>query len=86
MNNLHDVAPLTTCTLCGGLCEPQRITLTLRRAVDTFVLVRDVPADVCQECGEAQFTLTTAEQLSSAIQLKQTPDDISIVPVYDFPG
>src|SRR5262249_37057619 len=34
------------CQQCGGECEPQLITLTLRRSQYSFAVVRNVPADV----------------------------------------
>ena len=75
----------TVCCACGGVCESQSIMLTLRRAVNTFVMVRNVPADVCQECGESQFSLWTAGQLTSTLSLQRAPDDVAVIPIYDFP-
>ena len=86
MNNLYDTAQAIVCCSCGGMCEANHITLTLRRATNTFVLVRNVPAEVCQECGEAQFSLWAAGQLTSALQLRHAPDDVAILPIYDFPA
>lgn len=84
-DNAHDAAPESACGACGGACESRRIALTLRRAASTFVLIRDVPADVCQECGEMFFSLWTATQLMSALQLKHAPDNMAVMPIYDYP-
>ena len=72
------------CQHCGGECEPQRITITLRRSQCAFAVVRNVPADVCQNCGESQFTVPTTGQLMTALQTNRTPDDIALIPIYDF--
>ncbi|MCS6775759.1 MAG: YgiT-type zinc finger protein [Chloroherpetonaceae bacterium] len=72
------------CPLCGGECAPQRITLTLRRAQFGFAVVRNVPADVCQRCGEAQFSLITTRQLMAALNSDRTPDEIALIPIYDL--
>ncbi len=74
----------TLCQHCGGDCEPQRITLTLRRAQFGFAVMRNVPADVCQNCGESQFTIPTTGALITALQSKRTPDEIALIPIYDF--
>lgn len=41
-----------TCVICKtGDTRPGRVTVTLQRG-ETTVLVKDVPADVCRNCGE----------------------------------
>ena len=40
------------CVLCKhGVTKPGRTTVTLERN-GTLVVIRDVPADICVECGE----------------------------------
>lgn len=76
--------PRLTCTYCGGNCHPTRINFTVTRSANSFALIRDVPAEVCQDCGEPQFALTVAQRISSTVNREQAPDDIAIVPIYDF--
>ena len=85
IDNARDTAPASACGSCGGACESQRIALTLRRAASAFVLIRDVPAEVCQECGETFFSLWTAKQLMGALQLQHAPDSMAVMPIYDYP-
>ena len=85
LNSQNETEQETVCSACGGLCEARCITLTLRRAINAFVMVRNVPADVCQDCGESQFSLWTAGRLTSAMRLQRAPDDVAIIPIYDFP-
>jgi YgiT-type zinc finger domain-containing protein len=73
-----------SCPCCGGDCESQLITLTLRRSQLGFAVVRNVPADVCQRCGESQFSLLTTRQLMTALHSDRTPDEIALIPIYDF--
>lgn len=73
-----------TCPCCGGHCAPQQMTLTLRCAQTAFILVRNVPADVCETCGEAQFSLQTTTQILSTMQAERGPDDIAVIPIYDL--
>ena len=72
------------CQHCSGVCETQRITLTLRRSQYGFAVMRNVPADVCQNCGEAQFSLVTTGQLMATLQANRTPDEIALIPIYDL--
>ncbi len=40
------------CTICKhGETEPGKVTVTLQRG-QTVVIVKDVPAEVCTNCGE----------------------------------
>jgi YgiT-type zinc finger domain-containing protein len=40
------------CVTCKtGETRPGRVTVTLQRG-ETTVLIKDTPADVCQNCGE----------------------------------
>jgi YgiT-type zinc finger domain-containing protein len=41
-----------TCVLCKyGQTKPGKVTVTLQRG-ETTVIVKDVPAQVCENCGE----------------------------------
>ncbi len=72
------------CPCCGGACQAELITLTLRCANGSFAVVRNVPAEVCQNCGEAQFSLVTTAQLLAALQMDRQPDEVVMVPIYDL--
>lgn len=40
------------CVICKhGETQPGTVTVTLQRD-DSIVVIRDVPAEVCQQCGE----------------------------------
>ena len=83
-NNLFDTARAVACSVCGGNCVQQQITLTLRRSSTGMTQIRNVPADVCQSCGEQQFSIATAGQLIMALQQQSAPAEIAIMPIYDF--
>ncbi len=80
----NTVAIATQCTKCNGECEQSNITLTLRRTSSEFAIFRNVPAEICQICGETQFSMPTTLNLITSLQAKNAPDDVAIVPVYDF--
>lgn len=53
----------STCVICGrGSLEPGRTTSTMNRGRAT-VVVREVPARICADCGEAYFDGETTDRL-----------------------
>jgi len=56
-------APLTSrCAMCGGARKPGRTTYTVDRG-SGIVVVRNVPATVCDQCGEEWIDNETAQRL-----------------------
>jgi len=55
------------CTICKqGQTQPAKVTVPLQRAAST-IIVKDVPADVCENCGEYYLSeQVTAELLRRA--------------------
>ena len=51
------------CTICKtGQTHPGTTTVTLQRA-NTVVVIRDVPADICEDCGEYYLSEPTAKRV-----------------------
>lgn len=51
------------CMICKhGETAPGRVTVTLERA-GTVVVIKDVPAEVCQECGEYYLDEATSARV-----------------------
>jgi len=55
------------CDLCGGELRPGKTTLEIWRDAELIVL-RDIPADVCQQCGEAYLTAEISERLDHFLE------------------
>ena len=52
-----------TCVLCkNGTTRRGTVTVTLERG-KTVVIVRDVPADVCENCGEYYLDSPVAQEV-----------------------
>ncbi len=52
-----------TCTICKlGQTRPGNVTVTLQRGECT-VVVKEVPADVCENCGEYYLNEAVAREL-----------------------
>ena len=51
------------CVICQiGSTQPDLVTVTLERD-GAILLVKDVPANVCQNCGERYYDTQTTDQL-----------------------
>ncbi|HIJ85940.1 MAG: uncharacterized protein HW380_1349 [Magnetococcales bacterium] len=56
------------CALCRhGSTLPGKTTVTLERE-GTIVVIRDCPADVCQQCGEYYLNEITTEKIFAVAQ------------------
>ncbi len=57
------------CVICrNGETEPGRVTVTLTRE-ETTVIVRAVPAEVCNNCGEYYLSDQTAEAIAQRAEI-----------------
>ena len=57
------------CLACKhGLLKPGRATVTVERD-GTTIVVRNVPADVCETCGEDYLEATVASSLENVLQV-----------------
>jgi YgiT-type zinc finger domain-containing protein len=54
------------CPMCGGDQHPGTTTFTVDRKT-VLVVVRNVPAIVCRQCGEAWIQDTISEELEKII-------------------
>lgn len=51
------------CDLCRGELQPGQTTLEIWRGEELLV-IRDVPANVCQQCREAYLSAAVSERLA----------------------
>jgi len=52
------------CDRCRGKLLPGKTSLEIRRG-ENLIILRDVPADVCQQCGEAYLSARVSEKLDA---------------------
>ena len=71
------------CDLCGGELKPGTTVLEIWRGTE-LVVIRDVPADVCQQCHEAYLTAAISAQLDHFLQEYQQhrPEQYLAVPQF----
>lgn len=72
------------CAACQEPFEEKVITLALPRAQSGLAVIRNVPAEICPQCGEMQFSLRTTGRLMQAIRSKEPPAEVVTIPIYDL--
>ena len=56
------------CVMCkGGGIAPGKTTVKVQRG-ETLVIIKDVPADVCQDCGEAYLDGNVARKIEQQVE------------------
>ena len=69
------------CDLCHGEYQQIRITLTFHREGQTIV-IEDVPAKVCDRCGDTLLSESVVRQAESLVKDKPA----GAAPLYRFPS
>ena len=57
---------MKTCYFCQGIVERRRID-HMARCGGSFVLVRELPAEVCTQCGETFLDASASRRVDRAI-------------------
>ena len=56
------------CVMCkGGELAPGKTTVKVQRE-ETLVIIKDVPADVCRDCGEAYLDRFVASRIEKQVE------------------
>lgn len=71
------------CAFCGGKVEKKRVTFSCEK-VDKFLLVGNVPAEVCAKCGEKTYSPEVTDELLRFAKAEAKPKKTLQVPVFDF--
>lgn len=71
------------CELCGALMTEQEVTYTLQMD-DKFIVVENVPAKVCPQCGEKLFSPETVDRLQKTAWGQKPPTRTIRAEVFDF--
>lgn len=75
----------TNCRFCGGHLEPQLVT-RLEEADGRWKLIENVPALVCQQCGERYFTPQAHDRVVMLLSGEEKPVRTTEVEVFDARG
>lgn len=71
------------CSFCGGEVTEEAVELDYRYKGQLYVF-REVPAGVCQQCGEKYLVARTAKAIEQEIQTKKEWRETVSVPVATF--
>ena len=71
------------CSFCGGEVKGDGVELDYRYKGKLYIF-KEVPAGVCQQCGEKYLTAKVAKEIERRIQTKVEWNKIIIVPVDVF--
>ena len=71
------------CYYCGGRVLPQRVR-HVHPWDGTVVIFDDVPAEVCQQCGEVYFSPDTVELFDTIVREGGEPASVISVPVFSL--
>lgn len=72
-----------TCEYCGGAIVERRISLH-RKIRKRYVLIENVPAGVCKECGTRYFAANVLKTVEESIHGRRVAKREVLVPVYQF--
>ena len=71
------------CDLCGGELVPGKTSVELWHGEELLVL-RDIPADVCAECGEAYLSPEVSERIDAFLETYHQCRPQRYIPVPEF--
>ncbi len=75
--------PVDLCDLCEGELRPGKTTLEIWRGEELLV-IKAIPADVCQQCSEAYISASVSERLDHFLKEhhRYRPERYFAVPQY----
>ncbi|MCX5886442.1 MAG: YgiT-type zinc finger protein [Proteobacteria bacterium] len=71
------------CVFCGGRVEKKKVTFVYEED-NKYLLVEDVPAEVCTKCGEKTYSPKVTDELLRFAKSKSKPVKTIKVPVFEF--
>jgi YgiT-type zinc finger domain-containing protein len=74
---MHEYAD---CSFCGGEVKRDKVELVYQYKGKLYVF-QNVPAGVCQQCGEKYFTAKIAKEIEHRIRTKKEWAKTIVVPV-----
>ena len=74
---------MTQCYFCKGTVQNQKIRHVHEWGGHVYIF-EDVPAEVCQQCGEAYFAPDVLEMMDQIVATSIEPKTTLTVPVYSL--
>ena len=71
------------CVFCGGRVEQKKVTFSYEED-EHFIVVKNVPAEVCAGCGEKTYSPEITDELMKFAQNRFKPQKMIEVPLFDY--
>jgi YgiT-type zinc finger domain-containing protein len=72
-----------TCEYCGGPIVEKRVTL-YRKVKDGYVVIENVPAGVCEQCGRRNYSANVLKTVEESIRGRRRVERQVLVSVYSL--
>jgi YgiT-type zinc finger domain-containing protein len=72
------------CYFCGGKVSERKITVDYRWGEDLVAIIKNVPAGVCEVCGEQYFKARIVKAMEREARSKSKPRMSQTVPVREL--
>ena len=75
---------ITKCYFCHGGPVIKGKTEHISRVDGQLVEIKEVPCEICQQCGEKYFDPQTIRRLEQIVKLKTKAKEYITLPVYSY--
>jgi YgiT-type zinc finger domain-containing protein len=72
------------CHVCGGKVSAKKITVDYRWGADLVTIIKNVPAGVCEVCGEEYFKGPIVKAMERLARSKKRPKELVKIPVREL--
>ena len=72
-----------TCEYCNGVIQEKTVALS-RKAKGKYLLIENVPAGVCSECGSRYYTANVLKTVAETVKGRRSAKREITVPVYSL--
>jgi YgiT-type zinc finger domain-containing protein len=74
---------VSKCFFCKGNTEIKNVDVDFRWG-DKLVVVKNVPVEVCTQCGERYYSAEISKKLDELVQKQTKPQKTIEVPVFNW--
>ena len=74
---------MSKCHFCKGTTKIKNIDVDFRWG-DKLYVVKDVPVEVCTQCGERYYSAEISRKIVELVQSSKEPEQTINVPVLEF--
>ena len=71
------------CYFCKGTTEIRSLDVDFRWEGKLYV-IKDVPIEICTQCGERYYSAEISKRIDEIVQSKRKPEKVLEVPVLEF--